>query len=174
MSVSQWDAAAINLYQRFCAGDVTPAEMAVELPPIWRFRSDRDPLHGPVAWQAMVEHAGYFCWGREGRRPGRRPRRRHRLFRGAVPQRRQGMSWTTNPAIARWFAEHRQVPAEIGLERVWVAVVEPSRVLGYLHHEREFLVDATRSRRSPLDRLRLRSRRPNPAVDRRLRLLVNR
>ncbi|OLL96137.1 hypothetical protein Ae406Ps2_5971 [Pseudonocardia sp. Ae406_Ps2] len=35
------------------------------------------------------------------------------------------------------------MPAEIGLERVWVAVVEPSRVLGYLHHEREFLVDAT-------------------------------
>jgi len=115
MTVSQWDAAAISLYRRFCAGDVTPAEMAVELPPIWRFRSDRDPLHGPVAWQAMVEHAGYFCWGPEGGRPGRRPRRRHRLFRGAVPQRRQGMSWTTNPAIARWFAEHRQVPAEVGL-----------------------------------------------------------
>ncbi|MFE7204229.1 hypothetical protein ACFU8R_28630 [Pseudonocardia alni] len=143
MTVSQWDAAAISLYRRFCAGDVTPAEMAVELPPIWRFRSDRDPLHGPVAWQAMVEHAGYFCWGPEGGRPGRRPRRRHRLFRGAVPQRRQGMSWTTNPAIARWFAEHRQVPAEVGLGRVWVAVLEPSRVLGYLHDEREFLVDAT-------------------------------
>jgi hypothetical protein len=69
MTVSQWDAAAISLYRRFCACDVTPAETAVELPPIWRFRSDRDPPHGPVAWQAVVEHAGYFCWGPEGGGP---------------------------------------------------------------------------------------------------------
>lgn len=145
MVINEWDAQAEHLYTRFRSGEISPEEMAAELPPLWRLRSDRDPLNNAAAWRAMVEHAGYFNWrpGEALRRPACRPRRRHRLFRGATPRRRRGISWTSNPAIARWFADYRQPPGEDGQALVWVAVVSPQQVLGYLHDEREFLVDAT-------------------------------
>jgi hypothetical protein len=57
-----WDDAARDLYARFLAGEVSPEVMAAELPPIWRFRSDADPLSSAAAWRAMVDHAGYFTW----------------------------------------------------------------------------------------------------------------
>jgi hypothetical protein len=50
------------------------------------------------------------------------------------------MSWTTNPDIAKNFARHRQPHGEVG--QVWVARFTPSRLLAYLKHEQEYLVDA--------------------------------
>ena len=142
MTADGWDQAAKDLYARFQASTVTPAEMVAELPQIWRYRSDRDPLNNTAAWRAMVEHAGYFKWasGRPHGRPARRPLRARRLFRGATSSRRFGMSWTTNPDIAKNFARHRQPHGEVG--QVWVARFTPSRLLAYLQHEQEYLVDA--------------------------------
>ena len=117
--------------------------MVAALPRIWRYRSDNDPLGG-AAWREMVNHAGYFTWGRgrlEGRR-ARRPWRSRRLFRGAVPELRYGMSWTSNPAVAEHFARCRQSPSRAMDGRVWVGVFEPGRLLAYLRDEREYLVDA--------------------------------
>lgn len=103
------------LYTRFQAGEVSPEEMVAVLPRIWRSRSALDPLGDPAAWRAMVAHAGYFTWrsGQLQGRQARRPWRSQRLFRGAVPGRRFGMSWTTDLAIAENFARHRPGPAQL-------------------------------------------------------------
>lgn len=91
----------------------------------------------------MVDHAGYFVWASGAAPPqrSRRPLRRRRLFRGATADRRFGMSWTRDPAVARHFALHRQPNgAEDG--QVWVGVFEPAQLLAYLSDEQEYLVDA--------------------------------
>lgn len=139
-----WDGGARSLYARFRAGEVSGEEMMSELGPVWRSRPDADPLDSDAAWRAMVGHAGYFTWasGPIGARRARRPRRPQRLFRGATPQRRFGMSWTKDPDIARWFAAYRQPPG-VDDGQVWVGVFAPSRLLAYLQDEREYLVDAT-------------------------------
>lgn len=137
-----WDRDAIELHAQFQAGVVSPAEMAARLPEIWRFRNRCDPLDSPAAWRAMVDHAGYFTWtsGDAGRH-GRRPWRSKRLYRGAIAERRFGMSWTTNLAIARDFAQHRQ-PFGDDDGQVWVGRFEPWRLLGHIGWEQEYLVDA--------------------------------
>ena len=117
--------------------------------------SRADPLRSAAAWREMVDHAGYFTW-RSGRLEGRRARRpwwSRRLFRGAVPERRFGMSWTANPAIAEHFARHRQ-PAGVEYGQVWVAVFTPGGLLAYLHDEREYLVDADGADVHPATRAR--------------------
>jgi hypothetical protein len=138
-----WDVAAVGLYTRFRAGEVSAEDMAAELPKVWRYRSDRDPLDSDAAWRAMVEHAGYFTWasGQHDGRQAPRPRRARRLFRGAAPSRRFGMSWTANPDIGEYFARFRQ-PPDVNDGQVWVGVFAPSRRLAYLDDEREYLVDA--------------------------------
>ena len=140
---SAWDAAARDLYARFLSGEVSPEVMAAEFPPIWRFRSDSDPLSSDAAWRAMAEHAAYFVWasGQPSGRRDRRPFRARQLFRGATADRRLGMSWTANLDIARHFARHRQPPG-VDDGQVWVGVFAPSRLLAHLKDEGEYLVDA--------------------------------
>lgn len=140
------DEAAVALYARFRAGEVSREEMVAVLPSLWRYRSRADPLDDVAAWRAMVEHAGYFVWnparyGNDSGRWARRPVRARRLFRGATPAGRFGMSWTAEPGIARHFAEQRQRPDATG-GQVWTGVFAPSRLLAYLHDEREYLLDA--------------------------------
>ena len=138
-----WDEAAVDLYARFRAGQLTREDMAAQLPPIWRSRERLDPLGSAAAWRDMVDYAGYFTW-RSGTPHGqraRRPWRRCRLYRGASTENRFGMSWTTNLAVARHFADHRQAPGAHG--HVWVATFAPGQLLGYLHDEHEYLVNTT-------------------------------
>lgn len=145
--VDGWDRAAVDLYARFRAGEVTPDQMVEELPTVWRRRSRAGPLDDAAAWRAMVDHAGYFVWA-SGEAVGRRARRplgSRRLFRGATADRRFGMSWTRNPAIARDFAVNRQ-PDGVDDGQVWVGVFAPTQLLAYLSDEREYLVAARRRR----------------------------
>lgn len=137
-----WDAVARTLYAEFQAGQVSRTDMAAVLPMVWRSRPDEDPLASTTAWQSMVEYAGYFVWYCRpgGATPARRPRLPRRLFRGAHSSRRFGMSWTANPAVAEHFAQCRQPPGEVG--QVWCATFQSSRLLGYLHDEQEYLVNA--------------------------------
>jgi hypothetical protein len=51
------------------------------------------------------------------------------------------LSWTKDPAIARYFASYRQPPG-VDDGQVWVGVFAPSRLLAYFQDEREYLVDA--------------------------------
>lgn len=142
--VGGWDGAARELHARFRAGEVSPDEMLVQLPPIWASRPDRGPLDDAAVWEAMVRHAGFFTWGGDASVPrrGGRPRRSRRLYRGATFERRAGISWTAKPAIADWFARYRQPPGEEMSGQVWVAVFPPGRLLGFIRHEKEYLVDA--------------------------------
>lgn len=142
MENSQWHRDAVELYSRFQFGAVTPDEMRAELPSVWRLRPDADPLGSDAAWRAMIDHAGYFKWksGQIGGRRTRRPLRARRLFRGATHDRRFGMSWTRNRAIATHFAHSRQASGAKG--EVWVAVFRPSRLLAHIEDEEEYLVNA--------------------------------
>lgn len=146
-----WDRAAVDLYTRFQDGLISSDEMVTELPNVWSWRSDVDPLSAEK-WRAMFDHAGYFVWkpgrndwklGNYGGRRRRRPLLRQRLYRGATISRRLGMSWTKNPDIALHFARNRQPPTEINDGIVWVGVFEPRRLLAYIDHEKEYLVDTT-------------------------------
>ena len=144
MADDAWDCAAVSLYRRFRAGEVSPDDMVAELPQVWRSRSRADPLDNASAWRAMVDHTGgYFTWASgqaEGRRAAR-PMLSRRLFRGATFDRRCGMSWTARPGVAEDFALYRQPDGVID-GQVWVGVFEPSKLLAYFKDEREFLVDA--------------------------------
>jgi hypothetical protein len=88
--------------------------------------------------------AGYFTWasGQAGGRRTRRPLLAQRPYRGASPDRRNGMSWTRKLAIAEYFARYRQ-PPDCNDGRVWVSVFAPSLLLAYFKDEWEYLVDAT-------------------------------
>ncbi|UJW36905.1 hypothetical protein L3Q67_45385 (plasmid) [Saccharothrix sp. AJ9571] len=130
------------LFAEFQAGNVTPGQMVVALPGAWRYRPDQDPLNSTEAWRSMFLHAGYFEWtsGMSGVRRTRKPLLVRRLYRGATAERRFGLSWTTNPSIARHFAVHRQPPGETG--QIWVATFRRVQLLAYFRGEREYLVDA--------------------------------
>ncbi|ANY08207.1 hypothetical protein AFB00_20160 [Pseudonocardia sp. HH130630-07] len=143
IGLNEWDRAAVELYTRFRAGEVTPDQMMAEFPPLWRCRSRVDPLDSAAAWRSMVDHAGYFVWasGDPSARRARRPLGARRLFRGATAERRFGMSWTTKPAIARDFALNRQ-PDGVHHGQVWVGMFASAQLLAYLGDEREYLVAA--------------------------------
>jgi hypothetical protein len=138
-----WDEDARTLYGRFLAGTISSDQMVAEFPQVWRHRSRRDPLDSPDAWRAMVDHiGGYFTWspGQADGRRASRPWRSRWLYRGATASRRFGMSWTRSLGVAEDFARNRQ---PYGDERgqVWLGLFAPSRLLGFLEDEREYLVD---------------------------------
>lgn len=65
------------------------------------------------------------------------------LYRGCTPEGRLGMSWTSDPDIARTFAFGNLRGRPTG--RTYTATVEPEYLLAYLHgsgrNESEFIVD---------------------------------
>jgi hypothetical protein len=65
------------------------------------------------------------------------------------------MSWTKNPDIAEHFAQCRQPYGELG--QIWVATFPPSRLLGYLQDEQEYLVDTAGAEVQPMAAGRPRS-----------------
>ena len=94
---------------------------------------DEDTLEG---WVEVFHYTGYISDnGLE------RPSKPITLYRGADTDSRgvTGMSWTSAPATAHWFANR------FGSEgrTVWVATVERSRVLARFHgrNENEYVID---------------------------------
>lgn len=99
----------------------------------------------PDDWGSLFRYAGYTHDG--VRRV--RPRKVKRLFRGADYANRDGWSWTEDLALATWFAERESVyksaavpdhPHGYGQRhtdgRVWVADVEPDRLLARITEAR--------------------------------------
>ncbi len=78
-----------------------------------------DPPH---RWRDLFDLAGYTV----DSVPSKRPTTPLTLYRGAVPEHRDGWSWTDDIQLAQWFAER---PHNAGRGRIWTAVVEPSRLL---------------------------------------------
>lgn len=90
-------------------------------------------------WRDLFDLAGYTMDGRPAERPGESLT----LWRGALPEYRDGWSWTEDRDLAQWFAERPHNRAD---GRVYAAIVEPSRLLARISQERagenEYVVDA--------------------------------
>jgi hypothetical protein len=140
------------LANAFAVGRVDPVVLSVVLPWAWRYKPDACAL--PVAaWREMFASVPYVVNGRAAARP----RWARRLYRGAIEDNREGLSWTTRLDIAAYFAAHRQAPQAIG--RVWAATVAPARMLACLDDEHEHVVDARDLPMDPIDPTDPRQRR---------------
>lgn len=79
----------------------------------------------PADWVLLFGEVGYVVDGR--RAEAERPAEPIRLYRGAHPTQRRGMSWTDSLDVAAWFTGyHSPWPEE---ERVYVAEVPPAALL---------------------------------------------
>ena len=90
-------------------------------------------------WRHLFDLAGYTV----DTAPAERPSEPLTLWRGALPSHASGWSWTDDLELARWFAARPHNRAE---GRVWVATVEPTRLLARITQQREgeseYVVDA--------------------------------
>jgi hypothetical protein len=92
----------------------------------------------PAEWVDWFETAGYTHDGQ----PSPRPVEPVTLYRGCAPERRFGMSWTTDLDRAGWFASR---DLGHGTGNVYVYHAEPFALLAYIHesgrHEAEHVID---------------------------------
>ena len=107
----------------------------VLVPRVWRNRLDNCPL-SPAKWLELFLLSDYTKQYKRAARPRRRPH----LYRGATDVNRYGLSWTTNPGQAGYFARSRQAPRKVGV--VWEAWIPPERLLAHVADESEYVVDA--------------------------------
>lgn len=72
-----------------------------------------------------------------------------RIYRGAAPKYARGLSWTTDPERAKWFAE--RYSAWSG--RVFTCVIPKTKILAYFleRDENEVVIDPSRVHYQPLD-----------------------
>lgn len=90
-------------------------------------------------WQELFDEAGYTVDGE----PAERPTKPVRLYRGAVDESACGWSWTDDLGVARKFASGELWHSGGRAGRVWVATVEPWRLLARIsdRQESEYVVD---------------------------------
>lgn len=112
-----------------------PRWASVLVPSVWSGVEHPLEALNRDTWRRLFDLAGYT---HDGKRWGR-PRKTRPLYRGADEAHRDGWSWSDDRAVAEWFA-HRKPGG-----RVWVAQVEPSRLLARITTERpgesEYVVD---------------------------------
>jgi hypothetical protein len=91
----------------------------------------------PPMWRQLFVRAGYT----ENGKPAHRPHQPLILYRGATPDRRAGWSWTNDVNVAAAYAFEGVRGRKRG--RVWVAEVEPARLLAFHdgREEGEYVVD---------------------------------
>lgn len=89
-------------------------------------------------WIELFEEAGYTADGRTALRPSQYVT----VYRGCHPERRHGMSWTTDIERARWFAE-RDLGQGLGM--IYVLNAPPESLLAYIQDasrgESEYVVN---------------------------------
>ena len=127
------------LHDAFYAGVLGPGALARALGTAWS-RSDNPVEQLPRrTWRSLFEHVGYT----EGGGMVKRPSRTTPLYRGALPDLRDGLGWTTRPEVAQRYA-----PAQEGA-RLFVLDVPPGRLLAHItpdnlgaNDEDEYVVDA--------------------------------
>lgn len=124
-----------RLAELFQAGGLDEVTLVLLLPIVWRSKLDACALPADT-WREMFLAVPYTVNGC----PVALPRWPRRLYRGATHANREGLSWTTNLAIAAYFASTRQVPGMPG--QVWTVTAPPHRLLAHIGDENEYVVDA--------------------------------
>lgn len=94
---------------------------------------------GLEAWDMMFNSVGFLSKP-EGLE---RPSEAIALYRGATEDTKCGMAWSSNRAIARFFANRTTYGDLVG--RVWTAEVEPDRIYARFEtrQEDEYVIDPT-------------------------------
>ncbi|WP_431959899.1 hypothetical protein [Mycobacterium sp. smrl_JER01] len=105
---------------------------------VWCMAEFPASLLDPDDWVSLFEEVGYT----EDGKPAPRPRNPVTVYRGCSPERRFGMSWTTDIERARWFAQR---DLGQGAGQLYEATIPPGCLLAYIHEshrlEAEFVVD---------------------------------
>lgn len=132
------DDGPVLLHDLHFAGAISIAENPGAVASAWtmaEFPSNLLPLD---TWVELFEEAGYTADGE----PAPRPQEPVTVYRGCHPERRFGMSWTTDLERARWFADR---DLGRGTGAVYEATVAPGWLLAFIHKnhrgEAEFVVD---------------------------------
>lgn len=131
-----WDAphgkhgqALAHLWQ---TGQITTDELSKVLWRAWRWQIDHTTDPHQDVWREMFQAVGYQHDGR----PAQRPMLARRLYRGAPVDKARGLSWTTNPGVARHFlTRHYENPT------VWTTVAAPWRFLAFGSNESEYVLN---------------------------------
>jgi hypothetical protein len=119
--------------------DLTDAAMTGVVAQVW---AEGEPFRSGVdsdSWIAMFRANGYT----EDAETARRPREPVLVFRGAVHERRAGMSWTVDFDVARRFACERM--SGRGEGNIYRTSIDPEFLLAYIPHsglnEEEYVID---------------------------------
>lgn len=136
--LTPWDWHLETLVEFYRDGRADTALISDVLPDAWRGRQDDTRVDRATAielFRAAHADIGFSIRGKACPRP----RGSLTLFRGATPENRHGLSWSANPATARYFADHRQAPH--ARAELWTARVPATRCLMFFPDEDEFIVD---------------------------------
>ncbi len=118
-----------------------PEVAAVVVPSAWSCAEFPNRQLRGTQWRLLFDIAGYTVDGV----PSPRPTSALRLWRGAHPKYRRGWSWTDDRDRAQWFAARNALLTGPDDEVVWVADVQPDRLLARItehRRESEYVVDA--------------------------------
>jgi len=126
------------LHDLHFAGALSVSECPGSVAEAWSMAEFPCSLLEPDVWVELFEEAGYTTDGQ----PTQRPRKAVTVYRGCHPERRDGMSWTTDIDRAQWFAD-RDLGSGAGV--VFEAEISPGFLLAYIHKshrgEAEYVVD---------------------------------
>lgn len=130
--VGRNDYPALVFDLHFKAGILTPKAAASVVPSAWI--SAEHPMRNlyAEAWIELFNLAGYT---RDGV-PAERPTEPLTLYRGAVPEHREGWSWTADLDLARWFADRFSDIGRPG--RVYIAQADLYALLAHLTGDSDF------------------------------------
>lgn len=124
------------LIDHYAGGHLTDDDLARCIGDIWSMAEYPETAIDADEWRDMFETAGYTVDGHPATPPAR-----IRLYRGAAEDRRDGMAWTSDRAVAERFATGSLNGRTAG--RLYTAEVEGWRL--YCHHngrdEAEYVID---------------------------------
>ncbi|MFZ2176594.1 MAG: hypothetical protein WAW17_21645 [Rhodococcus sp. (in: high G+C Gram-positive bacteria)] len=114
--------ASERMEELFLAGLLSPETLAAAASKAWKGKPYDNDVRDEV-WREMFRIAGFT----KDNRRARRPLLPVTLYRGAGVENREGLSWTTLPGVAHYFAQNRQRVPFTGM--VWTARVPAKRIL---------------------------------------------
>ncbi len=117
---------------------LTAGELRAILSDVWCGAESPERTLPASWWVPIFRRAGFVSDPKM-----KRPTKRLTIYRGATPERRLGMAWTTMRERAEWFATRDRESFGLVESTVYVATVTPSSVLALIdgRSEGEVVVD---------------------------------